>query len=211
MTIMRRITMDEKRMLRELKELMEHPVLKKIIYHKLGELKEIISADPTTYWNELKRFVPKETIKAPLFGKKLEFELILFGETVWIPSIPDSNYNAYEYIPEYVIDFILETETDLYTPHMWNNITFGERTFDLTFTKDSEIHFTGSIVEKNGKVQNIKRVKISRNNRFNDRADIIKTLIQYMFENDAFFNHIVHDFIYKWKPFIDKKRISNAQ
>ena len=38
--------MDEKRMLRELKELMKHPVLKKIIYHKLGELKEIISAEP---------------------------------------------------------------------------------------------------------------------------------------------------------------------
>jgi hypothetical protein len=203
--------MDKKRMIKELTDLLEIPFIKEIIFHKLEELKEIISADPTHYLNGLKDAVPKENTKAPLFGNKLEFELILFGETVWIPWISDSDCNAYEYIPEYVIDFIVDTKTDLCTPHMWNNITFGERTFDLTFTKDSEIHFSGSIVEKNGKVQNIKRVNISRNNRFNDRANIIKTLIQYMFENETFFNHVVHDFLYKWKPFIDKKRISNAQ
>lgn len=203
--------MDEKKMLRELKVLMRHSVLKKIIYYKLGELKEIISANPDNYLNELKRFVPKETIKVHHIGKKLDFELILFGETIWIPWIPDSDFNAYEYIPEYVIDFILETETELNMPQMWNNITLGEKTFDLTFTKDSEIHFTGTIVEKDGKVQNVKRANIWKNNRFNDRADIIKTLIQYMFENENFFNHVVHDFLYKWKPFIDGQGISNAQ
>jgi hypothetical protein len=203
--------MDEKRMLRELKELMKHPVLKKIIYHKLGELKEIISADPTAYLDELEKFIPKETLKAPLFGKKLEFELILFGETFWIPWIPDSDFNPYRYIPEYVIDFIAESEVDLYTPHMWNNITFGERTFDITFTKDSEIHITGTIVEKDGKIRNISPVKFKRKHSVNGKSDIIKTLIQYMFENEAFFDHIVYEFLYKWRPLIDSQFISTGQ
>ncbi len=203
--------MDKKRMIKELTDLLEIPFIKEIIFHKLEELKEIISADPIHYLNGLKNAVPKKAIRAPLFGNKLEFELILFGESVWIPWISDSDCNAYEYIPEYVIDFIVDTETDLYTPHMWNNIIFGERTFDLTFTKDSKIHFTGTIVEKDGKIQNITPIQLKRENLVNGRADIIKTLIQYMFENEVFFNHVVYEFLYKWRPLIDSQAISNVQ
>ncbi len=99
---------------------------------------------------------------------------------------------------------------------MWNNITFGDRTFDLVFTKQSEIYITGSIIEKkvkkkhlrNRKVKKIKKQDVARTG---NKKDNLRLLFEHLSENDAYYQHTINHFFVRWKPLLENGCIkSNA-
>lgn len=206
--------MNRKQMLREIEDLLRIPTFERIFYHKVQELKENVSRNPEQYFEILEK--QEQERKTYPFGL-IDFELHLFGKSIWIPVLPGKDFDAYELISDEIVDYIVRIETEPGMPNMRNNVSFedGRKTVDLTFIKYDADLYSGTIFFKqSGEDAEPGAFPVSRSRELGDPADKIytlKLLFQYLWENEEFLKCIFSEFRLRWKPLIDSESIPNAK
>ncbi len=199
------MSLDEKILFKEIKDLIKVPSFKKILYHKVKELKIIMSKDPEHYFKEAEDEDDKSNIT-----KEIEFDLILFGDTVWIPTVSNvdsqyDGYNPFDYIPTEIVYFISGLEIETGVPQMWNNIFVDGKTYDLNFEKKSEVLITGTLIERAAeKERNLLQVDL-KNNRIG-KMEKVREIITLMLKDEAYYNHVKKEYDKIWQPSFDTVR-----
>lgn len=199
-------------LIEELKDLIEVPEVERIIFHKVEEIKGLLSKNIELYRDieesllELKS--PKNKGKMHLYGQL--FELTLIGKKTWIPSMPyqPNDCDISEIIPREIIDFIVKYGAQTGMPILLPGLRLPgleERKFDLSFEKINNRRFTGIIYEHGG---DKKIVKIKNHEGKVDsevKYKKIKELNSYLIKSDDYFIHVNSEFECRWKPLIDSE------
>lgn len=206
--------MNRKQLLREIEDLARIPGFERIFYHKVKELKENVSRNPGHYF-EILETQDHERKSYPV--GKIEFELHMFGKSTWIPVLLESDFCAYEFVTDEIIDYILGIETAPGMPHMRSNIPVeeGKKTIDLTFTKHGNDYYSGTVAYKEtGKEEpgpDIPAARFGEPVDGTDKVQVLKLLFHYLWENEAFLDRMFSEFRLRWKPLIDSEVITTAK
>jgi hypothetical protein len=198
---------DEEKLLREIRDLLKITDFKKVLYHKVEELKIRISIDPEQYFQQAESRNYKSSTP-----KEIKFELLLFGNEVWIPTISNidiscAGYSPYDYIPAEIVYFISDFETDLELTQMWNNIYCNGKAFDLNFEKQSDILITGTLVERKiTKERNF--IQVDLKNKRKKKMEKVREIVTLMLKDEAYYNHIENEYDKIWQPYFNTVRES---
>ena len=202
--------MENDRLLKELEELIKIDLMKRIIEHKVEELKYMVNDDLDHYLrlykNSSKKSKDKKAVKRVPVGK-VDFELVGMGG-VWFPNIPGEDINGFDVIPEPVLEYIVHSPENTV---MRYNLTFEElpeRRFDLSFTKREDGHITGTIEEKiegdDAPAEKISTKSIHKGKSSEpkelEKIENIKVMIKHMVEYEEFFHHVFKEFRLWWQP-----------
>lgn len=186
------------------------PDIFRIFYHKLNEYKAYLSENPEPFLKSLRESIPKETTTPPPQpGKEFDFELFLIGKVTWIPTFPGKGINAFHYLTDDIIDYIVSIEADLGVPQMRKNVSFEDRRVDLTFIKRAEDFYTGTILIKNfigvsaPAGRRIKKIGGLDKESIGNKKEGIKLLLNYLSENEDFYQLLISEFFIRWKPLLD--------
>lgn len=186
------------------------PDIFRIFYHKLNEYKTYLSKAPEPFLKSLRESIPGETTTpSPQPGKEFDFELFLIGKVTWIPTFPGKGINAFHYLTDDIIDYIVSIEADLDVPQMRKNVCFEDRTVDLTFTKHAEDFYTGTIFIKSVTSvstpdgSRIKKMGGLDKKSIGNKREVIKLLFNYLCENEDFYQIFISEFFIRWKPLLD--------
>lgn len=208
------------KLIEEIKDLVEIPEIERILYHKVKEIKGLLSKNIHLYRDieesllELKP--PKNPGKMHLCGQL--FELTLIGKKTWIPSIPDQpkDCDIYDIIPREIIDFIVKQKVQTGMPILLPGLKFPGlkgRKFDLSFEKINNKRFIGIINEYEHEHEHERgeAKKIVKSEKHEGKVDTgekykqIKELNHYLIKSDDYFLHVTSDFKCRWKRLIDSE------
>ena len=219
--------MDKRIDIDELAELLNIPEFERIVYHKVEELKCVMS-DRIAYYLNLKNNFKKTAYgNLQIFenneyaGRRIfRFELNKSEEGRWIPTVvePDlpAGCNVYDIIPPAVIKFVacFKTESNRIRKHRGGfQTTTGKRQFAIEFTKYSDIHILGTIVESTEEFvanevkdrQNV--VKLDFPAHRSDNGNNFEELIHYMQTRPKVGEQMLNYFNYIIKPVEDGGKV----
>ena len=156
--------MSHDKILKELEDLLDIPEFKKILTHRIAELKLLLSDDIGHYRNITRMIRPgKRTTPA----EGVQFELVRLGDSLWIPALTDQpdqpDSNVYDFIPQIVIDYIIDFEIESGEIKMISALEFHQlkgRTFNLSFEKHREDFITGIISQRKNEEENYNNIII---------------------------------------------------
>jgi hypothetical protein len=211
-------TMDHERLLLEIKDLLMIPNFNRAIYHKVEELKIILSEDIECF-SKISRTIEPGS-ECPRFRDGKEFQLARFGESLWIPSLrnPRPGKDIYDIIPQEVIDYIVRFDTEPGVIVMKSGVKLPGlkgRKFDLSFEKLSDRGISGVIKEKKCTGEGPEGVldldMPGRDEMFyremGEIAENLKILVSYLLKNHDYYRHVISEFFIRWKPLIDNQLI----
>lgn len=211
--------MDQEQLLREIKDLLIIPNFHRAIYHKVEELKIILSEDIECF-SKISRTIEPER-QCPRLRDGREFQLARFGDSLWIPSLQSLQPvgNIYEVIPQEIIDYIVRFDTEPGMIVMKSGVKLPGlkgRIFDLSFEKHSARRISGIIKEKKctgkGSEDVVTPDMPGREEMFyremGEIAEKLKILVSYLLKNNDYYRHVISEFFIRWKPLIDNQLIS---
>lgn len=210
--------MDEKareRLIQEISDILEIPEIGDMLRQKILELKAIVTKCRGAF---IPAPLPEncEPSKLSDLIPGIEFELTLFGEKLWIPSLPSDpgRTDVSDVISQSMLDFIAEQPLNEKTR---NFMAMGIRLpghkgklFDLVLEMIELGHIRGVIRECLDKHPDVpavnERAKDDPENTSESMDDkhMLQLVFQYMAENKDFYNYVMSEFQYHWKPFLDQ-------
>ena len=197
--------MSHNKILRELEDLLDIPEFRKILTHRIEELKLLLSDDIGHYRNITGMISPGKRM-SPAEG--VQFELVRLGDSLWIPALADlpdqPDSNVYDFIPQIVIDYIIDFDINPGEIKMISILEFPRlkgRTFNLSFEKHREDFITGIISERKNEEDNYSKInpELVEDINFSD----MELLFHYLLNFPFFYKHILNEFKMMWKPLID--------
>ncbi len=215
--------MDKRIDIEEFIELLNIPEFERIVYHKVEELKCVMS-DRIAYYLNLKNNFKKTAYgnlqvfeNEDYTGRRTyRFELSKSEDGRWLPTVvePDlpAGCNVYDVIPPAVIKFVacFKTESNRIRKHKGSfQTTAGKRSFEIEFTKYSDIHILGTITESTEEFagiglkdrQNV--VKLDFPSQKSSNRNNFEELIQYMQSRPKIGEQMLNYFNYIIKPVED--------
>lgn len=230
---------DLEELIDEIRDLASIPEFKKSFLFKVYELKVRLGEDIENHRGIDEMLFQKksnEVREAP--GKvgnimRKQFYLNRIGQDTWIPSIPgipgdgeDSHacdIDIFKIIPQSIIKFITHYGCNTGEPVMLPGLTLPDlkgRKFALIFEKQDEDCFTGFIHEISSASEAAD--KKEKEFRFANQTESIgkreqqlkkiKRLNQYLLKDDAYYLHVISDFLTRWKPLLDSQKLEiNAE
>jgi hypothetical protein len=204
-------------LMEELKDLVEIPEIGRLLFHKVEELKSLLSKNIHLYSDMEESLLevrpPKNPGKIHSYGQL--FELTKIGKKTWIPSIPyqPEDRDIFAVIPGEIIDFTVKYEVEEGTPVLLPGLTFPglkQRTFDLSFEKHNPGYIT-VIIHEHGGIKKI--IKIKNHTAAvppEEKYKKIKQLNRYLIRNDDYFLHVTSEFDCRWKRLIDLKLLNDS-
>jgi hypothetical protein len=211
-------TMEQEKIIRDIKELLKFPGIGKSLLHKIEELKGVISGNIEKYSSLIEEH-PQRKTGYPTAGTR--FELRRLGEKLWIPSIPDSRrINAYEVVPQPIIDYIVDNQENAGIIGMKPGLRFPGipgQVFDLVFEKISPTYIWGMIQpyqENPSEFIYPNRPAITSTpadlevGEKSDKQEILKLVLYYLLNHRDYYSHVAAEFFYHWKPLIDSHLIT---
>ncbi|MCU0287021.1 MAG: hypothetical protein MUF15_11560 [Acidobacteria bacterium] len=193
---------DKKRLIADIQALFElnRPYIERSLFHKVQELKFIISSD-INQSDKGKTLNRQTSPKKNSLSKVIDFELYKIV-SIWIPIIPDMvDINPYMVLPLPLIDYIVESAeagiAALKKPVQVKN----QPPVKVSFQQESH-HLIKGTIEK------IENKSNPRNNQVElieskSNKDDLQTLLEYLLSNEAFSDYMTREFFLKWKPLID--------
>jgi len=195
--------MSNDRFLREIEDLLNIPEFKKILTHRVAELKLLLSDDIGHYRNVTGMINPGKRANS---AEGMQFELIRFGNSLWIPSLPEqpdqTEETVYDFIPEPLINYITDFDIEQGEIKMISALELPElkgKSFNLSFEKPSEDFIIGIISEKRNEDEMTGNTEPEVEVNFKDMELFFTYLLNFPF----FYKHILNEFKMMWKPLID--------
>lgn len=215
--------MENEKIIQEVLDLLKIPDVGWSLLHKIEELKFILSRNIDTYRNAAGMLKPSQESFQTVKGTK--FELNRVGENLWIPSLAPPppppgkmDANAYDIIPQPLIDYIVHTRTEKGIVVMKPGVELPAlkgRVFDLFFEKVNPVFIWGVAAERqldrSGFIYPDPR---TGKNTFQDlrenaeKDEIIKLLLYYLLTCENYYHHVVNEFFCRWKPLIDSQLLT---
>lgn len=216
--------MDKKtrdRLLQDAADILEIDELGHILFQKINELK-ILASKLIDYY----KVTPgpgkqrPSTLSGDFPGR--DFELNRVGEKLWIPSFPAGPGigKIFETIPPVVLNFIGKYIEDNQTMFMTQGIRFPgqvNKLFDLAFELDGPRHISGVINIREDKAPDAPAVFEPREENPGDNVEnmdegqILQSMFEYLTTHKEFFEYMACEFIYRWKPLLDKELPKNRE
>jgi transcriptional regulator with XRE-family HTH domain len=209
-------TMEHEKIIRDAKELLKFPDIGKSLFHKIEELKGILSENIEKYCPLIEKHPKRKTSHTP---EGTRFELRRIGEKLWVPSIPENRRcNAYAVIPQPIIDYIVNHRKKTGVIYMKPGLRFSDlpgQVYDLIFEKTSQKYIWGIIQERqenlsefiypNGQAVKYVSQDVGENS---DKKEVLKLVLYYLLNNQDYYTHVTAEFFYHWKPLIDCQLIT---
>lgn len=212
--------MDHERLIREIKDLLIIPNFHRALYHKVEELKIILSEDIECFAKISRTIEPEKECPRLRDGK--EFQLARFGDTLWIPSLLNSRSvsDIYGIIPQEIIDYIVHYETEPGMIVMKSGLSLPglkNRKFDLSFEKHSFRSISGVIKERKSTREDPEDITASDTQgqdemfyrEMGEIAENLKLLVSYLLKNHDYYRHVISEFFIRWKPLLDHQLIGS--
>ncbi len=210
--------MEQEKIIQDIKELLKFPGIGKSLLHKVEELKEVISGNIEKYCSLIEEHPQRKTGHPPAGTR---FELRQLSEKLWIPSIPDNRRsNAYEVIPQPIIDYIVDQEEKAGVIEMKPGLRFPGipgQVFDLIFEKISPTYIWGIIqpyrenlsefISPNQQAITSTLTDIDVGEK-SDKPEVLKLVLYYLLNHRDYYTHVAAEFFYHWKPLIDSHLIT---
>lgn len=210
--------MEQEKIIQDVKDLLKFPGIGKSLLHKIEELKGVISGNIEKYCSLIEEH-PQRKTGHPTAGTR--FELRRLSEKLWIPSIPDNRRsNAYEVIPQPIIDYIVDQQEKPDIIEMKPGLRFPGipgQVFDLIFEKISPTYIWGIIqpyrenlsgfISPNRQAITSTPTDIDVGEK-RDKQEVLKLVLYYLLNHRDYYTHVAAEFFYHWKPLIDSHLIT---
>lgn len=176
-----------------IEDLCTFPVFRRIIEHRVFELKSLLSRNFNQYKELIRYDNPNLFNDENINNNEFVFELFLVGKKTWIPNIFNlpCNIDPFSVISTDIISFIVNYKIDCFSSQivMLHDLTFhsfeGQK-IDLSFKKINDHLFTGII-----KIPFIKNVLINKPDiETNFDFDRLKIFVDFCINNPGFFDLI---------------------
>ena len=208
--------MEHEKIIQDAKELLKFPNIGKSLFHKIEELKGILSENIEKYCPLIEKHPQRQTGHTPVGTR---FELRRISEKLWIPSISENrSSNAYEVIPQPIIDYIVNHREKTGVIEMKPGLRFPDipgQVFDLIFEKSSPKYIWGIIQKCQESISefiypNRQAVKSASQDvgENSDKQEVLKLVLFYLLNNREYYTHVTAEFLYHWKPLIDSQLIT---
>lgn len=208
--------MEHEKIIQDAKELLKFPNIGKSLFHKIEELKGILSENIEKYCPLIEKHPQSKTSHTP---EGTRFELRRISEKLWIPSLPENrSSNAYEVIPQSIIDYIVNHQEKTGVIEMKPGLRFPDipgQVFDLIFEKSSPKYIWGIIQKCQENISefiypNRQAVKSASQDvgKNSDKQEVLKLVLYYLLNNKDYYTHVTAEFFYHWKPLIDSQLIT---
>jgi hypothetical protein len=211
---------ENEKIIEEFTELLNIPAFKKVLLHKIEELKILLSEDIGQY-KELKTILDGPGLPDVQAGGKKKvkvFQLNRLGESLWIPSLVPhrkGETGIYHLLPEAVIDYIVSHKTEPGLIVAKPGVTLPElpgRRFDLYFERPRENFISGVIneteCEKECENETHRDPQTSHIPVHGEGVDIksLRSFFDYLVHYPVLYNHMINQFELMWKPLIDRQQ-----
>ena len=195
----------------QFRELINIPAFKKVMVHKIEELKILLSED-IGHYNELHSILDTRSTavhKKDQKHKRIPFQLKRLGRDLWIPSLPHKRKGeniVYRVIPEAIIDFVVAHQTEPGLIVAKPGLELPElpgRKFELYFERHSEDFITGVIAE-----DEITSNPSTPEPPLADKEVDLKSLrsfFEYLMHYPVLYTHMINQFELVWKPLLDRR------
>jgi len=208
--------MENEKIIQDAKELLKFPNIGKSLFHKIEELKGVLSENIEKYCPLIETH-PQRKASHPPVGTR--FELRRLSEKLWVPSIPENrNSNAYEVIPQPIIDYIVNHQKKTGVIEMKPGLSFPDipgQVFDLIFEKSNPKYIWGIIQKSQENISefiypNRQAVKSAPRDveDHSDKQEVLKLVLYYLLNHQDYYTHVTAEFFYHWKPLIDSQLIT---
>ena len=208
--------MENEKTIQDAKELLKFPNIGKSLFHKIEELKGVLSENIENYFPLIEEHPQRKTSCTP---GGTRFELRRLSEKLWVPSIPENrSSNAYEVIPQPIIDYIVNHQKKKGVIEMKPGLSFPDipgQVFDLIFEKSSPKYIWGIIQKCQENISefiypNRQAVKTASQDmgENSDKQEVLKLVLYYLLNNQDYYTHVTAEFFYHWKPLIDSQLIT---
>jgi hypothetical protein len=208
--------MENEKIIQDAKELLKFPNIGKSLFHKIEELKGVLSENIEKYCPLIEKH-PQRKTSHPQGGTR--FELRQLSEKLWVPSIPENrNSNAYEVIPQPIIDYIVNHQKKTGVIEMKPGLSFPDipgQVFDLIFEKSNPKYIWGIIQKSQENTSefiypNRQAVKPDPQDvgEHSDKQEVLKLVLYYLLNHQDYYTHVTAEFFYHWKPLIDSQLIT---
>jgi hypothetical protein len=208
--------MEHEKIIRDAKELLKFPNIGKSLIHKIEELKGILSENIEKYCPLMEKHPQRKTRQTP---EGTRFELRRVSGKLWVPTLPENrSSNAYEVIPQPIIDYIVNHREKPGVIEMKPGLRFPDTpglVFDLIFEKSSPKYIWGIIQKFQENISefiypNRQAVKSASQDvgENSDKQEVLKLVLYYLLNNRDYYTHVTAEFFYHWKPLIDSQLIT---
>jgi hypothetical protein len=201
------IPTDEK-LIDDFKKIIRIHHLKMYLFHQMEGLKHEFK-DKIEAYREIERVIEPESKQENTKESVKEMEFLIEKENQnWIISRP-GNPADIQIIPPEILTQITSSNVEPGIRGMVNNFkTKNGKIVNFTFERWREDCFTCSIIEKcSEREKETKQETPSKHSRNTDnkadKKEDLKTLLSYLFNNEAFYKYIDKEFRTNWKPLID--------
>lgn len=208
--------MEYEKIIQDAKELLKFPNIGKSLFHKIEELKGILSENIEKYCPLMEKHPQGKTSHTT---EGTRFELRRMSEKLWVPSLPENrSSNAYEVIPQPIIDYIVNHQEKTGVIELKPGLRFPDipgQIFDLIFEKSNPKYIWGIIQKYQENISefiypNWQAVKspspdVGENS---DKQEVLKLILYYLLNNQDYYKHVTAEFFYHWKPLIDSQLIT---
>ncbi len=208
--------MEPEKIIRDAQELLKFPDIGKSLIHKIEELKGLLSENLDKYCPFIEKHPQRKTGHTP---EGTRFELRRISEKLWIPSLPDRRKsNAYEVIPQPIIDYIVKHQVKPGVIEMKPGLRFPGipgQVFDLIFEESGPKYIWGIIrqyrenlsefIYPNRQAINSVSREVGENS---DKQEVLKLMLYYLLNNRDYYTQVTAEFFYHWKPLIDSQLLT---
>lgn len=201
---------ENQKIFRQFKELLNIPTFKKVMVHKIEELKILLSED-IGHFNQLRTMLDSAPVPELTGDKKVErvaFQLKRVGQDLWIPTLPNQrkgDTDVYQIVPEALIDYMVEYETEpgiiVAKPGLKLPVLPG-RTFDLYFERLRDDFITGIIAGETVAINPVRDEKINTNKEVDLKS--LHQFFEYLMHYPVLYTHMINQFELVWKPLLDR-------
>ncbi len=210
--------MENEEIIRDVEELLKLPGIGKSLFHKIKELKAILTQHIDEY-RPLIENLPSE--KKGLTPRGIQFELCRVVGHLWIPALPGGpGYNAADVMPQPLINYIVNFQAEPGVIEMKPGLILPDlpgKIFDLTFEKTGPDYIWGMIntrmVNQPGIIYAANQVDqriFADLGENTEKNEVLKLLLYYLVSYEDFYNQVTAEFKYHWKPLIDSELIGEA-
>lgn len=207
---------ENNKIINQFRELLNIPTFKKVMVHKIEELKILLSED-IGHYNELRTMLDAGTVpelSEENKEKRVAFQLRRMGKDLWIPILPNQrkgDTDVYQVVPEAVIDYMVEYKTEpgliVAKPGLKLPALPG-KTFDLYFERLRE-DFISGIIAGDRLVGEKPMPEPPGMDPSSPQKDVdlksLRRFFQYLMNHPVLYTHMINQFELVWKPLLDRR------
>lgn len=209
-------TMEHEKIIQDARELLKFPHIGKSLFHKIEELKALLSKNIEEYCPLIEKHPHRKTNHTP---EGTRFELRRISEKLWIPSLPDNRKsNAHEVVPQPIIDYIVKHQVKPGVIEMKPGLRFPGipgQVYNLIFEKSGPKYIWGILQTYQENLSEFiypdRQAIISASREVgenSDKQEVLKLMLYYLLNNQDYYTHMTAEFFYHWKPLIDSQLLT---